>query len=561
MNIDSDSDVGSSKEEATKIFERITGISSVPAETAQIGNRLFLNFQVGRNAPLYDYALLQTQKALPSTNCFVGALSVDLKTPKNFPSSLESKALLTLLTRSTKEVVEGTSSTTYRVPYVPFHGREDHQLAQPANQIVRGRRGVGKSTLIRRAQDLLQNTGALVIVIDMQAYSSLIGSDLIAEIFRDVSIALGEAANGVKDPRIGDSLIALADQIGANKLSVGQLPVNLKRALGKVTRDRQAFVFLDDFHLLNRADQPEVLEMLTGALKGANGWLKVAGLTSRLNPFNPKTKRGLQVPGDAQYIQLDLTLTDPESTEIHLKKILTGFLAAVGYDLGSGVIPEAAIRRLAWANAGVPRDFLQMFARALEHAQRNRRSAVTLSDVNVAIGEFGQQKMDDLQKDARNDVGALRGALETIQEFCLGEKQVNAFLVRSEESKERDVVRDLADLRMVHLIHQSITPSRSGERYEAFILDYSIFTGFRIRKGIREMLPDESQFKASELRALPKINPGFLDIAETHKPIQQVGPQETESPTSLKSGQRSKNTPAQTRRTGSTPKRGRLMDS
>jgi Cdc6-like AAA superfamily ATPase len=510
MKSEKSNDVGDAKE-ATKIFERVTGISSVPTETVLIGNRSFLNFIIGREAPLYEYALLETQKALPDTNSFVGALALKAEPAKTFPSSLESRALLTLLTRSTKEVSEGAASAAYRVPYIPFQGREDHQLAQPANHIVRGRRGVGKSTLIGRAQNLLRNTGALVIVIDMQTYSSLTGDDLIAEIFRDVSTSLGEAANAVAGPSAGDGLMSLADQIGAKSLSIGQLPVNLKRALAKVTKDRQAFVFLDDFHLLDRADQPEVLEMLTGALKGANGWLKVAGLTSRLNPYDPTKKRGLQVPGDAQYIQLDLTLTDPESTEVHLEEILRGFVAAVGYQLGNAVIPDIALRRLAWANAGVPRDFLQMFARSLEHAQRNRRSAVTLSDVNVAIGEFGQQKMDELQKDARNDAGDLRGALEKIEEFCLGEKQVNAFLVRSEDSKERDTVRDLADLRMVHLIHQSITPSRSGERYEAYILDYSIFTGFRRRKGIREMLPDESQFKASELRALPRINPGFLD--------------------------------------------------
>lgn len=521
--IDENSEPRASQEEATRAFERITGISAVPAEQALVGNQTFLNFVVGRNAPLYEYALRETQKELSPTNCFRGALTVKAKPPKNFPSSLESRALLTLLTRSTKEVVEGTASTVYRVPYVPFQGREDHQLAQPANHIVRGRRGVGKSTLIRRAQDLLRNTSALVAVIDMQAYSSLTGDTLICEIFRDVSAALGEAANDVSGAAAGDGLIRLGDQIGENRLLISQLPVNLKRELAKVTKQRHAFVFLDDFHLLDRANQPAVLEMLTGALKGANGWLKVAGLTSRLNPYDPKSKRGLQVPGDAQYIQLDLTLTDPESTELHLKQILEKFLIAVGYSLGKTVIPENALRRLAWANAGVPRDFLQMFARSLEHAQRNRRAAVTLSDVNVAIGESGQQKMDELEKDARNDAGSLRKALESIQEFCLGDKQVNAFLVRSEESRERSVVRDLADLRMVHLIHQSITPSRSGERYEAYILDYSIFTGFRRRKGIKEMLPDESQFKASELRALPKVNPGFLDSAAANKPLQQSG--------------------------------------
>jgi hypothetical protein len=87
---------------------------------------------------------------------------------------------------------------------------------------------------------------------------------------------------------------------------------------------------------------------------------------------------------------------------------------------------------------------------------------------------------------------------------------VNAFLVRSEDSEERSLIHVLSDLRIVHLIHQSITPDRAGERYEAYIIDYSIFTGFRRRRNIREMVPEEAQFKAAELRALPKVYAGFL---------------------------------------------------
>ena len=229
--------------------------------------------------------------------------------------------------------------------------------------------------------------------------------------------------------------------------------------------------------------------------------------------YSPKTRQGLQVPGDAQYISLDLTLENPEAAETHLRAILEGFLKAVGYSLNGTVIPDAAFRRLAWANAGVPRDFLQMLGRSLEHAQRNRHSTITLSDVNVAIGEFGQQKMDDLQRDARNEAGVLREMLSKLEKLCLEDNGVNAFLIRSDDSKERVLVQILSDLRMVHLIHQSITPARAGERFEAFILDYSLFTGFRRRPNVREMVPQELQFKAAELRALPKVSSGFLQNA------------------------------------------------
>ena len=146
----------------------------------------------------------------------------------------------------------------------------------------------------------------------------------------------------------------------------------------------------------------------------------------------------------------------------------------------SRVLPAAAFRRLVWATAGVPRDFLQMFARAIEHAHRAKHASVTLSDVNSAIGEFGQQKTDDIIHDARNEADKLTKFLARLEKACLDDHKVNAFLIRSEASEERALIHALSDLRMVHLIHQSITPDRAGERYEAYIVDYSIFTGFRV---------------------------------------------------------------------------------
>jgi hypothetical protein len=228
------------------------------------------------------------------------------------------------------------------------------------------------------------------------------------------------------------------------------------------------------------------------------------------NYYASGTRTGLQVPGDAQEVSLDLTLENPEAAETHLRAILEKFLEAVGYSLSEKVMPEAAFKRLVWANAGVPRDFLQMFARALEHAGRNGHTSVTVSDVNIAIGEFGQRKSQELQEDAKNEYEELRGMTEALERYCLDVNKVNAFLLKSEESTEQRLVRKLSDLRLVHLIHQSITPDRAGERYEAFIVDYSLFTGFRRRPNIKEMIPSEGQFKASELRKLPKVSSGFL---------------------------------------------------
>jgi Cdc6-like AAA superfamily ATPase len=509
-------------EEAQKLFEREVGTTGVKSQITMAGHQPFLKFSVGRDSPFYKHALRETQRALSEENPFRGALGLVIEKSERFPESLEATALLTLLTRSTRAVAQDTSERGFSVPYVPFQNREDYKLAQPATHVVVGRRGVGKSTLIRRALEILKSTAAVVSVIDMQAYSTLTKDDLSREILHDVVTALAVDAARVSTLINKDintkPLWSIAEQLSSVQMKPNEAVVHIKRSLMDITKltEDHVYVFLDDFHLLDADEQPKILYLLHAALKGANGWLKVAGIRSLLNYYSARDRVGLQVPGDAQLIRLDLTLENPEAAESHLRAILEGFLKAIGYSGASDVLPEPAFRRLAWANAGVPRDFLQMFARAIEHARRNRHSVVTLSDVNVAIGEFGQRKIDELAEDARNSEGELRELLSALETYCLDDNETNAFLVKS-DSAERTLVHILSDLRLVHLISQSITPDKAGERYEAYILDYSLFTGFRRRPNINEMLPKEGQFKASELRRLPKVSEGFLTTAADAK--------------------------------------------
>lgn len=504
--------------EARSIFEREIGAHEVPTQVTWAGNESFLKFIVGMDAPIYRHALRETQRALPLDNPFSGALGLSFKKAERFPESLEATALLTLLTPSTRVVAQDTSERGFSVPYVPFQNHEDYRLAQPASHVVVGRRGVGKSTLIRSAVKILKASAAIVAVIDSQAYPTLSRDDFEQEILQDIVRGLAQDVSRVSTV-IGRAidiqrLEGIAAELATAQITPAKAVPQIKRELIAITQTTGncVFVFMDDFHLLDWDEQPKILHLVHGALKGANGWLKVAGLRSLLNYYSSGTHQGLQVPGDAQSISLDLTLENPEAAETHLKKILESYLAAVGYSKSTGIVPVKVFRRLAWASAGVPRDFLQMFARAIEHARQNKHSIVTLSDVNSVIGEFGQGKMNDLGQDARNTEGELRNLLSALEKYCLDEKQINAFLLKSEHSTERRLIHILSDLRLVHLINQSTTPDRAGEHYEAFILDYSLFTGFRRRPNIKEMVPKEGQFqfKASELRKLPKVSDGFL---------------------------------------------------
>lgn len=504
---------------ALQIFESLVGASNLEARIHDAGPRSFLKFVVGRNAPLYDYALRELQRRLDPENPFVGLVGTDIVPADRFPISVEAAALSILLARATRPVAQGQRPEGFTVPYVPFQNREDHKVAQPATQLIVGRRGVGKSTLIMRARELLAGGSDLTSILDMQAYAELSEAALQQEVLIDLLRGVHDSAS-LLEHQLGVDLNLrrvglLQREVEASDFDIVRAAPRIRRVFADITKvtQGQIYLFLDDFHLIRHEDQPSLLQLLHGIVKGANGWLKVAGLRSLLNYYDPSSRKGLQIPGDAQMVSLDLTLENPRAAEGHLAAILLSFMAAVGYQNYTSVLPEHAFRRLVWANAGVPRDFLQMFARSLEHAGKARHVSITLGDINVSIGEFGQRKIDEMQEDARNVEGRLRDTIDYLVDFCLSSRDspVNAFLVRTGQSAERDIITTLSDLRLVHLIHQSITPDRAGETYEAFILDYSLFTGFRRKRNVKEMLPEEGeQFRASALRQLPKLPRDFL---------------------------------------------------
>lgn len=505
------------KVEAARIFEEALGVSRVPTRLERIGNRTFLKFVVGRRAPAYDHALRAAQITLNDDHPFKGLMSLEYEQPRAFPESLEADVLSSMLTRSTRHVVRQQTGESINVSYVPFQNKEDDKVIQPASHLIVGRRGVGKSTLISRAMQLLRESRHICVVLDMQAYAnsteSTIFFDVIGDVARRIADSAKERSASTGSDLPSQELSDFANKVLDGEIELARIGPSLRRIIETFTKlaGGDVFVFLDDFHVVDAKIQPELLHILHGALKGAGAWLKVSGLRSLLNYYDPSARRGIQIPGDAQLVSLDLTLVAPRSAEEHLSAILTRFLEVVGVGSTKSIIPDAALRRLVWANAGVPRDFLEMIARSLEHARRSKRSKITLTDANLAIGEFGQRKIDDMEKDARNEEKTLRKVVDHLERFCLEEKKINAFLVRSENSQERDTIQVLSDLRIVHLIHPTITPHKAGERYEAFLVDYCLFTGFRRRPNIKEMLPEDGQqFKATELRKIPALPKNFL---------------------------------------------------
>jgi hypothetical protein len=284
----------------------------------------------------------------------------------------------------------------------------------------------------------------------------------------------------------------------------------LRQFLQKFTRaaSKQIYVFLDDAHLVSANLQPLLFESVHSVLKGAGGFLNVAGVRNLMRLYDSARHIGLEVPHDAQPLNLDLTLTDPGAAKDHLVAILERFLAASGVPRLGSIISSSAVERLVWCSAGVPRDFLWLFQTALQQALQNRRMRIGVQEVNLAVGEFGQLKMQDLAADTTEDSTALQALLDRIQAKCLDEIRSNSFLARqSPGEKGYELLQKLMDLRLVHLLHPSITPGKAGERYEAYLLDYSFYTGVRRRQRISELhISPQAPPRYAELRSLPKID-------------------------------------------------------
>lgn len=172
--------------DAAAIFARAIGISEVKYRLQEAGTETFLKFVVGLALPLYDHALRITQMTLPPESPFRGLLGLTFEHEEVFPRSLEADVLQTIITRQTRRVAQRESIGPLSLANISFQNREDLKVIQPATHLILGRRGVGKSTLILRAVELLEKAKKICVVMDMQAYSELVQTALFREVLHDL---------------------------------------------------------------------------------------------------------------------------------------------------------------------------------------------------------------------------------------------------------------------------------------------------------------------------------------------------------------------------------------
>jgi len=255
-----------------------------------------------------------------------------------------------------------------------------------------------------------------------------------------------------------------------------------------------AYLFLDDLYHIRRSDQADIIDYFHGVAKDSQLWLKVGTIRHRTTWYAPgDPAKGVKLGDDADEIDLDITLEKYSIAKDFLLKILTDFARDCELDPISRFLTRGVQNRLVIASGGVARDFLSIFRKSIHVARESVRAGghrgdiVNAEDVNVAAGEHDSSKREDFKRDTSDDATTLDVEFQKVRTFCLDQAKSNCFLVNKDaRGPEVDLIHQLVDLKLLHLIRSRVTVSkRPGKIYEGYMLDLSQYAGARKRRNLK----------------------------------------------------------------------------
>src|SRR5680860_1291244 len=322
------------------------------------------------------------------------------------------------------ELAEAARASNLTVDrFVPPRTGIVEEAAARRHQFIHGRRGVGKSTLLRRVQKQVEAAGSPAAFIDLETLRGMEYPDVLIELLVQLLLSLEMELKGAAKSRgwrkrtalfrtrgrlrgLRSDLAGLLQEPQEARHSVRKLQSSVRSEMGRggsQSEDRtveaelsrtkmdglytsattirsvltaameslgnaSAYVTLDDFHHIALDDQPKVVAYLHQVIKNLPIWLKVGGVRHRLNPYvEGDPPMGLQIGHDASDLSLDVTLERFEAAQEFLERVLRGITEALSVDIDS-MLTDGGRTRLVLGSGGVARDYLNLTSMALRTA-------------------------------------------------------------------------------------------------------------------------------------------------------------------------------------------------
>ena len=480
-----------------------SGLTGIEFETKKRGDDEVLVIHLAHPTERLFKILQNAIDSIPEEQKENTLATLKKKSKPNILQSPEGKLLL----RTLSESLNINQQSFSKERYIKSVFNAEEQIKASGNHIVFGRRGAGKSSLLLYAMNARIESNFPCIWVNMQVYANNTENSVIVEILHDIlDQSKGIISNDSERLRLMDRLKEINNEKEIHERDILKTLPGIKRLYGSLaSHHKNVAIFLDDFHVIDNNLQPRVLSCLYGFSRDNNVFLKISAIETMTKTWDSRKKIGLEIQHDVQTIKLDYNLTTPEKATEHIQSILDAHAEFCGLSTVRLLcVSNDVISRLVWVAAGVPRDALAIFTRAMTKATLTNRKHVSVTNVNQASSEMVNDKLRELNDDIHPDDSELNQLLNNIRDFCIKKNKTNALLVEIvNENTIYQGINRLVDHRLLHVISEGITVRDAGRKYLALVLDYGLYVGSRTARNVELFNKQTQRVDYKELRRLP----------------------------------------------------------
>ena len=308
------------------------------------------------------------------------------------------------------------------------------------------------------------------------------------------------------------------DKLNDLKTSIDDIKELIER-ISEFT-DKQVILILDDFYFIPKFIQPYLVDYFHRISKSNNFYLKIGTVKHRTSLYRQSAQSyiGMELNADIYDIDLDYTLDKWPELKRFMRELLESAIKSSKANIDiNDIFNEQGFEQLCIASGGVPRDFLVLFIKCCSTLTEDSNRVNVPNVREVAIENYTNKK-NALEKDSLDETNTLELVMSLIRDRVFSQKRTNVFMLEngSLENNElvRGTIRELVDLRFVHIIDNNISAAPSdGKRYSVFLLDVSLYTNGRPRN-FKEVEPDIKK-RRDDIRSAPRIS--VLEIKELIK--------------------------------------------
>lgn len=204
----------------------------------------------------------------------------------------------------------------------------------------------------------------------------------------------------------------------------------IEAASGKL--DKDLFLILDDFYFIRKLDQPYFADFFHRISKNTRLYLKIASIKHRTSLYlQSDTYIGMEIGHDIQSLNLDYNLENFAALVGFMKELLYNVNKKVEVNIDyEKLFSENGFRFLCLASGGVPRDFFTLFL-ALGNKIINGQITINKPLVIETSIENLPNKLEAFKTDSLEEKEVLEHYLQFIRKEIVDNKRWNSFLVSS----------------------------------------------------------------------------------------------------------------------------------